>query len=311
MTPDASHPPASSVHPRPDRTSPAGLSAYIDGTTLLSSEDLPWQDVFVQVFARRPVQPPVLVPAVIEPLVVWVMEGRAVIEEREPGGAWVSTAVEADDLFVTRSPTPYEMRWRVDDGQPMQVMHVYLGASLFERVAQAVAGQAGGVRLRDVAGARDPQLLGLLSLLHAELTAPQDGTALYVAGLAQSLAVHLLRHYAEAGGGRACKALPDAKLRRAIAHLDAHLDAPFDLHRLAATVDMSAFHFSRLFKQATGFSPSRYFIHRRIAEARRLLQETGASIVEIGLAVGYASPSHFAQVFRRETGLSPRDYRRS
>jgi AraC family transcriptional regulator len=47
-----------------------------------------------------------------------------------------------------------------------------------------------------------------------------------------------------------------------------------------------------------------------VAKARQLLQETDTSIIEIGLMVGYSSPSHFAQIFRRETGLTPSDYRR-
>jgi AraC family transcriptional regulator len=65
-----------------------------------------------------------------------------------------------------------------------------------------------------------------------------------------------------------------------------------------------------LFKKATGLSPSRYFIGQRVARAQLLLQETDASIIEIGMSVGYSSPSHFAQVFRRETGLPPSHYRR-
>jgi AraC family transcriptional regulator len=46
-----------------------------------------------------------------------------------------------------------------------------------------------------------------------------------------------------------------------------------------------------------------------MAEARRLLRETDASIIRIALDLGYSSPSHFAQVFRRQVGVSPRDYR--
>ncbi len=46
-----------------------------------------------------------------------------------------------------------------------------------------------------------------------------------------------------------------------------------------------------------------------MAEARRLLRETDASIIQIALDLGYSSPSHFAQVFRRAVGVSPRHYR--
>jgi AraC family transcriptional regulator len=44
-------------------------------------------------------------------------------------------------------------------------------------------------------------------------------------------------------------------------------------------------------------------------QAERLIRETPRSLIEIGLEVGYTSPSHFAQVFRRTVGKSPSDFR--
>jgi AraC family transcriptional regulator len=73
---------------------------------------------------------------------------------------------------------------------------------------------------------------------------------------------------------------------------------------------MSEFHFSRLFKKATGHSPSQFFIRLRMARARQLLLETDRSIIDIGLDVGYSSPSHFSQVFKRQVGLTPSHYRK-
>ena len=32
-------------------------------------------------------------------------------------------------------------------------------------------------------------------------------------------------------------------------------------------------------------------------------------MIEIGLEVGYTSPSHFAHVFQREVGVTPSEYR--
>jgi len=39
------------------------------------------------------------------------------------------------------------------------------------------------------------------------------------------------------------------------------------------------------------------------------LLETAGSAIDIGLEVGYSSPSHFSQVFRREVGVTPSAYR--
>lgn len=296
----------------PERTSPIGLESYISGTTLISGDGPAWKDVFVQIFARNRVQAPFLVPAVAEPLIVWVISGNATVEERDVGGEWAASRVSVGDFFLTRSPAPYEMRWQAEGDQPFQVMHLYLSVPIFEKVAREMIGKASGsVALKDVSGGRDTMLSHILSLLHGELVTESGGSALFVEGLAQSLAVHLVRHYTVADAdARAQNALPGSKLRRAVAFIEAHLDEPFDLNRLANAVGMSEFHFSRLFKKATSLSPSRYLIRRRVAKAQQLLQETDTSIIEIGMAVGYSSPSHFAQIFRRETGLSPSDYRR-
>jgi len=275
----------------------------------MSGDGSAWKDVFVGVFSRHRAQAPFLVPAVAEPLLVWVLSGEVVVEERDLDGPWSASRVSRGDFFLTRSPVPYEMRWQAQDDQPFEVMHVYLSVSIFEKVAREVLGTA-RVALKDVSGGRDATLSHLLSLLHGELLETSRGGALFVQGLAQSLAVHLVRKYADAGSeARTPSALPGAKLRRAIAFMDGRLEQPFELKRVARVVGMSEFHFSRLFKKSTGLSPSQYFIRQRVAKAQQLLQETGASIIEIGAAVGYFSPSHFAQIFRRETGLSPSDYR--
>lgn len=296
----------------PDRTSPRGLEQFIAGRTLLSGDSLAWSDLFVQIYSRHQKQEPFLVPAVAEPLVVWVMSGEAVVEERDLYGEWQAAHVKVGDFFLTRTDRPYEMRWRAVGSDPFKVMHLYMSVSLFERVASDVLGRDIPPRLRDVSGGQDPNLAHFLALIHQELTAEDGGSQLYVNGLAQSLAVHLIRNYASSDGETDRQtALPGYKLRRVIAHLEDHLAEPFNLAELADIAGMSAFHFSRLFKNATGLSPSRYFIRQRIARAQQLLQETDLSIIRVGFAVGYSSPSHFSQVFRRETGLLPSHYRKT
>ena len=147
-------------------------------------------------------------------------------------------------------------------------MHLYLSLPLFEKVAREVLGKAGGnVTLRDVSGGRDATLSHILSLLHQELLVEGEGSQLFVEGLAQSLAVHLVRRYSESGPDTPKQnALPGSKLRRAIAFMREHLDEPFDLARLARSVGMSTFHFSRLFKKSIGVSPSRHFIRQRVTK---------------------------------------------
>jgi AraC family transcriptional regulator len=66
-----------------------------------------------------------------------------------------------------------------------------------------------------------------------------------------------------------------------------------------------------VFKQATGMSPLQFATRERITLAQQLIRETSRSLIEIGLEVGYTSPSHFAKVFRRVTGVAPNEFRNS
>jgi AraC family transcriptional regulator len=92
--------------------------------------------------------------------------------------------------------------------------------------------------------------------------------------------------------------------------MQAGIATGFSLAELAQAADMSDFHFSRLFRKATGQAPSQYFIQLRMDKARRLLLNSPMSIIDIALEVGYSSPSHFAHLFKRHAGVTPGAYRR-
>jgi AraC family transcriptional regulator len=147
--------------------------------------------------------------------------------------------------------------------------------------------------------------------LHSELLR-RKASPLFVQGVAQTIAIHLARNYAELikEPRSGSPSLPGYKLRQITDWMKEHVAEDFGLEQLAARAGLSKFHFHRLFKNAVGEAPLRYQLNLRMHEAKRLLRETKQSVVTVAADVGYINPSHFAQIFRRETGLSPSDYRR-
>lgn len=271
------------------------------------------QDVVVQLFSHHSLVEPIQVPAVVEPLLVWVLAGKARVEERALNGAWEATTVKAGDFFLTHTQEPYEMRWQTLEGDTFEVMHLYLGLSLIDQAARDLLGeQSAPVSFLDISGARDKRVHFILDQLRIELMEERRPSPLFVHSLAQALAVHLLRRYpAPHGSQRRGSALQAYKLRRVLTAMNQGLADEFNLAQLARIAELSEYHFSRVFKRATGLSPSQYFIRLRMSRARHLLLETDRSIIDIGLEVGYSSPSHFSQVFRREVGVTPSAYRQT
>jgi AraC family transcriptional regulator len=104
-------------------------------------------------------------------------------------------------------------------------------------------------------------------------------------------------------------ALPMSRLRRVTEYIQQNLDKDLPLAELAALVNMSPFHFARLFKGSTELPPHRFVVRQRIARACACLSTPDLSIAQISRSVGFRTPSHFTTVFRRVTGITPRRFR--
>ncbi|MBI6568217.1 helix-turn-helix domain-containing protein [Pseudomonas synxantha] len=289
------------------------MREYLPGESQVSPPRPEIKDIVIQLFTHRSVIEPILVPAVVEPLLVLVLAGAARVEERVLGGEWEAAEVSAGDFFLTNTDEPYEMRWQTHGGDTFEVMHLYLGLPLIEQASRELLGEhAGPVRLCDVSGARDGHIAFVMEQLRTELVGERSPSCLFARSLAQALAVHLVRSYlADTQPARRVNALQAYKLRKVTDAMSAHLGAEFNLAKLAGLAELSEYHFSRMFKRATGLSPSQYFIRLRMIRARQLLLETPRSIIDVGLEIGYSSPSHFSQVFRREVGVTPSEFRRA
>jgi AraC-like DNA-binding protein len=82
------------------------------------------------------------------------------------------------------------------------------------------------------------------------------------------------------------------------------------LKQVADEFFITASHLSRTFRKTTGFTIIEYLNSVRIKEARKLLKETGKSVMEIAELTGFESQTHFGRVFRQMTGVSPLQYRK-
>ena len=88
-------------------------------------------------------------------------------------------------------------------------------------------------------------------------------------------------------------------------------DENLSLTTLADEIDLSSHQLSELLNQHNGISFPGYVRQYRINAAKlHLINEPEASILAIGMEVGFRSQSTFYSAFKGETGLSPGDYRK-
>ena len=89
-----------------------------------------------------------------------------------------------------------------------------------------------------------------------------------------------------------------------------NLNENLTIKDLAESVNMSSSHFSRVFKQQTGFSPYDYILISRINRAKYLLQTTNMTIASVAYEVGFNSESNFIYYFTENEGISPGKFRK-
>ena len=92
--------------------------------------------------------------------------------------------------------------------------------------------------------------------------------------------------------------------------LETQLAAPPSLEALASAVNLSPFHFARVFRQATGLPPHAWLKQRRLVRARELLKR-GLPALEVAFALGFADQSHLNRQFKQAYGVTPGAYRQA
>jgi AraC family transcriptional regulator len=99
-------------------------------------------------------------------------------------------------------------------------------------------------------------------------------------------------------------------MSRVITHIEENLGEGLTLGTLASVACVSRFHFARMFRLSTGFSPMAYVVRRRVERARLQLMRGYQRLSDLAVELGFCDQSHFTRIFRRMTGVTPREYAR-
>jgi AraC family transcriptional regulator len=161
----------------------------------------------------------------------------------------------------------------------------------------------------------DNTLATLMDAMRAEIEGGCQSGRLYAEGLSIALLGYLGARFSSRWspnsvvGSRSSQRLTPASIRIVRDYIHQHLAADLSITELGKLLNLSAFHFARMFKASVGVSPHRFILAQRVERATLLLG-TGLPLSDIAVIVGFSSQAHFTKVFRELTGITPARSRR-
>ena len=206
------------------------------------------------------------------------------------------------------------LRSSYDDAQQDDI-YLHLEPDFVNSVAEGAELNPDRIEIVTSLESRSPIIESMARLAFDELQrgATSMGSTLYADSIANVLAVQLLREYSSqtlSPEKRYVNGLTNKKLKSVLDLIESDLSEDLSLKILAKTAGMSEYHFLRMFKQSTGYTPYQYVINQRIERAKELLVNTEITITEIAYLLGFSTSAHFTHLFRRKTGFLPSQMRK-
>lgn len=276
---------------------------------LLSSQNLGWKNIKLLTCHIDRVHDLESIPQVIAAEDSIIMQLDGVVDlSRYLDGRWKKGRSERGVITLTPQKMPMKFRW-TDEATNL---YLHFNPSFLPSLVQQMGrGDPLHMELVEHFAIRDAFIEQMAWQLLCELQSNGLEGRLYADMLAQTLGLHLLRHYAnlkpvtQPSNSR----LTSHQLRRVKDYIEAHLVENITLPELAAYADVSTSHFGRWFKASLGAAPHQYVIQRRLERARQLLTQPDMTIAKAAQQVGFYDQSHLIRHFKRAYGAAPQAVR--
>lgn len=189
-------------------------------------------------------------------------------------------------------------------------LDLYLEPTLIEQTGVELCGKDHIELIPNLQYGLDPLIYQIAVTLKTALEVDRSGSKLYVDGITTALVARLITQYSAcrpviknyAGG------LTKLQLKQVTSYIHEYFDRDLSLAELANLVQLSPYHFARLFKRSTGLPPHKYLLQYRIECAKQLLRERELSIAEVACVVGFSSQGHLNYHFKRLVGATPKAF---
>lgn len=128
---------------------------------------------------------------------------------------------------------------------------------------------------------------------------------------AKAALMELIGEYIRLAAPEACiKEAHDHDVQKITAYITENIEKNIPIEELARIWHLHPTHFIRAFKKKTGETPGKFVQLRKLAYAKRLLEESEMPINEVMRCVGIEYAPQFTRKFRELYGYTPREYRK-
>jgi AraC family transcriptional regulator len=286
------------------------VDQYVTGRMLQTSNARRWSNLLAERWSHAPGELPPLTPRDTE--VAVLLNGRSLVDRigsgmrqvthGRPGTVWLCPAGIREEFINVAEPIA-------------DCVHIFLPARPFdETMLRDLDIDPRRVELRYEAVDQDPFIDQIALQIVDELTHESSAGRLLVEALGLALSAHLVRKYSafdvrpkSAADGD--KPLDARRLSRVIEFIRGNLDSELSVAELASIACLSAAHFARGFRAATGQPPHEFISHERLCRAKQRLLGEHVQIAEIALAAGFSSQANFTRAFRKAVGVTPTQFR--
>lgn len=205
-------------------------------------------------------------------------------------------------------PAGHVSDWQIDG--TIRFLHLYFAPGQFDHLAVTLLDrEPRELVLRDQTYIDDPKLVTagrtLASLDWSDIDSQLAGNA-----ISHEIIAYLMLNYSNRKTSlRVTGGLSATHRRRVHDIIETGLDQPLSLATMAAELELSEYHFARMFRVSFGLSPHAWITVRRMKRARALLKQGKLALVDVAAECGFGSASHLANRFRMDTGFTPGRYR--
>ncbi len=279
------------------------FAAAPDEGVIFSSADVGWRGITIELHRISPQEMP---EHYIEGHRLAINLRQSVRYEWKDGSRWRQTILKPGDFCLQTHGEINFPRWR----ENFEFLAIALAPEFVSQAFQDT-GLSENIVFQERRGEFDPIIANFTHRFKAELELESYCGVLYGESLALAFALYLIESHSVSAQKlhRHKGKLSSPQLRQIVEYIHEHLTEDLSLVDLAEQINLSSFHFARLFKNSLGLSPHQYLLQNRIDRAKKLIAVSmKPNLTEIGLQVGFYDQAHFTKAFRRAVGIWPKGF---